>query len=250
MQEKISLPNKRNELLKGVLNNGRSLEPMIIFVHGFAGNKEENGLFVEAENYFTSRNINTFRYDMAGIGESSGDYSKTSLVEQAQDLELVVQTMRKMYHENNISVVGFSLGAAVSTLINQKLVDQYIFWSPSLFMATDMYPRYSTEDVVNELKSKGYLDKGGVRVGRKIIDEFRKFDPVPLLMGINKPVLLIHGTEDPRIDYRNTIAATQYLKNSTFIKIDGANHSYKNNQLHRNELFEETYSWLEREIKK
>ncbi|MGV8172182.1 MAG: alpha/beta hydrolase [Candidatus Woesearchaeota archaeon] len=250
MTEKIFIPNSREETLVGILNNGRVHSPILLFVHGFAGNKDENGLFVQAEDYFSSKGFNTFRFDMAGVGESSGDYRETTLKKQAQDLELVITNLRDKYSQNNLSIIGFSLGATASTLINPKLVNQYVFWSPAIFTAKDMFPKYATAEVLDEINSKGYLDKGGVKVGKPIINNLKEYNPELFLKTIHKPVLLVHGSEDPRIDYRSTIAAQKLFSNAKFIKIDGANHSYKNNDAHRSNLFKETYNWLVNEIYK
>jgi len=248
MTEKIFIQNSRKENLVGILNNRYKYSPVLVFVHGFTGNKDENGLFVQAEEYFSSRNFNTFRYDMAGIGESDGDYRETTLEKQAQDLQLIINTLRNMYVKNNLTILGFSLGATASTLIDSKSVDQYVFWSPAFFTAKDMFPRYSTNEIIDEIHSKGYYEKDGIHIGMPIINDFREYNPELILKIINKPVLLIHGTEDPRIDYRSTIDAQKLFSNAKFIKIDGANHSYKNNDMHRTKLFEETYNWLINEI--
>jgi pimeloyl-ACP methyl ester carboxylesterase len=247
MNEKITVTS-RNEALSGILNQVSEHAPLLIFVHGFAGNKEENGLFLQAEDYFASKNFNTFRYDMAGIGQSEGNYDVTTLAQQAQDLEAIIHKLRKRYEKDNISLIGFSLGATVSTLINPKLINQYIFWSPAIFTAKDMFPRYATAEVLDEINSKGYLDKGGIKIGKPIIQDFKDYNPLNHLKNIVAPVLLVHGTADPRIDYNSTVEAQKLFSDANLIKIEGANHSYKNNDSHRSKLFEETHNWLANKI--
>ncbi len=244
MREEIAVYNNREEKIFGILNNGRIYSPVLLFVHGFAGSKSENGLFEEAEEYFTSKDFNTFRYDMAGIGDSTGDYRNTTLNKQAQDLELVINTLREKYPKNHISIIGFSLGATVSTITNNKSIDRYVFWSPALNTAKDMFPRYNTPEVLSEINSKGYLDKGDVKVAIPIINDFKDYNPEEILPQIKKPVLLIHGSCDPRINYKSTEELIKFFINAEFIKIEGANHSYKNNPKHRKMLFESTHRWL------
>jgi|GEM_PF-440808 len=250
MLERLEIVTHNGEKLIGILNHKHAHSPILLFVHGFAGNKAENGLFEEAEKYFASKDFNTFRYDMAGIGDSTGDYKETTLKRQAQDLELVIDTLRKKYPENNLSIIGFSLGATVSTITNSKDINQYIFWSPALNTAKDMFPRYNTPEILEEISSKGYLDKGNVKVAIPIINDFKEYNPKEFLPKIKKPVLLIHGTSDPRIDYKSTIESKKYFNDAEFVKIDGANHSYKNNPEHRKILFEKTFNWLIKTINK
>ncbi len=246
MNERIFFPNKGQKLLAGVLNNGRPNSPVLVFVHGFGGNKEENGLFTDAESYFSQRGYNTFRFDMEGIGESQGTYRDTSLQRQVGDLEATLSHLSLLYPKNKIGVVGFSLGATASVLSSHPNIDVYALWSPALFLPQDMFPRYSTPELEDELRRNGFILKpeSGLEIGPQIIDDFKTTNLEQKMRGLLKPVFLAHGTSDPRLDYRNTMKAQGYFHDSHIAIIPGANHSYKENPPLRNALFEKTYAWL------
>ena len=246
MNERIFFPNKGQKLLAGVLNNGRPNSPVLIFVHGFGGNKEENGLFIDAENYFSQRGYNTFRFDMEGIGESQGTYRDTSLQRQVDDLEATLSHLLLLYPRNRVGVVGFSLGATASVLSSNPKIDAYALWSPALFLPQDMFPRYSTPELEEELQRNGFVLKpgSGLEIGPQIIEDFKTTNLEQRMSSLTKPVLLVHGTSDPRLDYRNTVKAATYFPDGHLEIIPGANHSYKENPPLRNALFEKTYAWL------
>ena len=246
MIESVSFSNFNNLSLSGILNNGRDYSPVIVLVHGFAGNKDENGLFSLAESYFASKNMNTFRFDFEGVGESKGDYINSSLENQVNDLKSALYYVSSKYNHGNIYVVGFSLGATVSILANDSRVKAYALWSPALFPKNDMFPRYDTPEIKKELAEKGFIEKAGIKVGKNIIDDLGKYSLENCMNAINKPVLLIHGTLDPRINYKSTIKGKDYFLNAKLELIDGANHSYKNNFLHREQVFEKTAEFFEK----
>ena len=248
MIEKTHIKNKGDKSLSCVFNNGKPDAPILLLLHGFAGNKEENGLFIEADEYFSERNFNVFRFDFEGAGESEGDYSMTTLERQAGDLESAVDYLTNKYPNNDIGIVGFSLGATVSIIKNDPRIKAYAFWSPVLNPSKDMYPRYNTKDLRNEFETKGFLDKAGLRVGSSIISDFKTCELKPYIMNIDRPTLLVHGTADPRIDYKTTEYFDSVFIDSRMVLIEGANHSYKNNSSHRQCLFEENVNFFSREL--
>lgn len=249
MQEHVKFKNKRNLLLSAILNNGRPSSPLLVLVHGFAGNKDENGLFVEAEDYFSAKGFNTFRFDLEGVGESEGDFKETTLKKQESDLESAIYHITALYPSTKIGVVGFSLGATIAVLNNNPKIDFYIFWSPALYPAEDMFPRYNTPEILTELQKKGYIEKGSLKVGSGIIEDFKNCGLEEEIKKIGNPVLLVHGTKDLRINYLNTIKAKPLFSNSSLEIIEGANHSYKENPQHRQILFDKTYEWLRLHVK-
>jgi uncharacterized protein len=246
MNEEISFLNIRGKMLSAYLNNGRSVSPIIIMHHGFASNKNQD-LFLDAEKYFERMNYNIFRYDVEGAGDSQGDFVNSTLSRQVDDLTSAIDKVCDIYGANPITVLGFSLGAAVAALANDKRVSNYVFWSPALYPNKDMFPRYQTREMIDQFNTNGYIMKDGLMVGKNIIEDFRRTNLEQQLELIDRPVLLVHGSMDARINYHNTVNALKFLKEGKLFIIDGANHSYKNNPSHRAMLFDRTYQWLDKE---
>jgi len=238
------LLNDRNRKLSYVLNNGRIDAPIILFIHGFAGNKDENGLFTDAEKYFVDKGFNTLRFDMEGVGSSEGEYVETTLNNQKKDLETVIDFLRKQYQKNPLSIIGFSLGATVAMMIQRDDIKSYIFWSPAIYTSEDMFTRYDTPDIRQKLSSQGFIEKGDMHIGVQIIDDLKMFDPEQYFSRINTPIMIIHGTNDPRINYKSSVKAVKKFSRAEIKIITDANHSFKNNDAHREMLFKESYKFL------
>ncbi len=193
--------------------------------------------------------FNTFRFDMSGTGERSGDFVNSFLRKQASDLNAAIRFLSNLYPTHSLGLVGFSLGATAALYIQNPKISAYSFWSPALFPAKDMFPRYDTPENRAQLEDKGYILKNGLVVGKKMIEDLRRDDSVKSLSSLVRPVQIIHGTEDPRIDHRSSIKANEQLKcDHELVLIDGANHSYKGDDAHRQEVFEKTTEWFSKHL--
>jgi pimeloyl-ACP methyl ester carboxylesterase len=223
--------------------------PILILVHGFAGNKEENGLFAEAEKFFSQEGFNVFRFDFEGAGMSEGDYILTSLSKQVDDLRTAIDYLESTYKPRKVAVVGFSLGATVAILGNDPRIDAYAFWSPALNPSTDMFPRYNSAIIKREFRERGFLEKAGLRVGYDIIEELKGCKLHKYIQRIDKPVILIHGTFDDKINYKTTQDLKNLFPTSKFRLIRGANHSYRGNSGHRKILYYTTLEFLRNMLK-
>ncbi|MDD4352901.1 MAG: alpha/beta hydrolase [Candidatus Nanoarchaeia archaeon] len=175
MIKQIYFVNKNNNNLCGILKKINHSSPIIVLVHGFAGNKDENGLFSEAEAYFSSKNINTFRFDFEGVGESKGDFIYSNLESQIKDYKSALSFVSSKYTHDNIYVIGFSLGATVSILANDSRIKAYVLWSSALFPKNDMFLRYNTPEIKRELTEKGFIEKAGLKVGKNIINDLGRY---------------------------------------------------------------------------
>jgi alpha-beta hydrolase superfamily lysophospholipase len=244
MEEKIQLKNYVGESLSGVLEKNIS-GPVIIFLHGFCGNKDENGLFSRCAEYFTSRNLNSFRFDFSGINESEGRYEKSSLKKQASELDAAVEKIASEYPFSKIGVLGFSLGAAVALYSMNPSVRAYSFWSPAFFPNKDMFPRYDSAEIRDALNTKGYFENKGVRVGSSLLEDIKTYNTELSLVSADCPIQIIHGTADPRINYISSIAAAKMINSDKeLILIEGANHSFKDNESHRQIAFSKSADWF------
>jgi alpha-beta hydrolase superfamily lysophospholipase len=219
----------------------------IVFLHGFAGNKDENGLFKEAARRFAEKGYNSLRFDFFGHGESTGESIKLTIDQETKDFKNALEYIREEYRPDAIYALGFSLGAFIALNAPKADVNGFILWSPALKPCFDMYPRYSGNEVRRALDSRGWIDKSGLKIGPKIIDELRVCDIEPALEHINKPMLIIHGTKDERISISTseTIFKAYCSRiDINFNEIQNAGHSYKEKKEYREEVYSHTMGWL------
>ncbi len=247
--QRISIPSAGFSLAADltIANPG---SPLIILVHGFAGNRDENGLFTAARDYLLGHGFSVLRFDHRGCGESGGSYSEVRISDLRQDLLHVIKyvgMMRDDLAPESIGLVGFSLGAATGILANSRRVNSYVFWSPAINTADDMLPRYQTTEVSQELEKYGVFSKAGLKVGSGLIEDLRQNGALKdLEQGkFRHNVLIVHGMADQRISYKSSEAAKDFLgARSRICLLKEADHSFRNDPNAREALFAATAKWF------
>jgi len=229
--------------LAAVLTRESTAAPLVVFAHGFAGNKNENGLFVQAADYFARHGLSVLRFDFRACGENGGKFKNVRLYDLVSDLENIFLYIKSdpQLRLLPIGFVGFSLGAGIG-LLSTVPIDSYVFWSPAIYTRNDMVPRYE-----NELEEKGFIVKGNVKISKGFIDDLDS-DAIPnSLCGLTTPVLLIHGSADQRIPYTSSMRALRILQASSkskLVTIPEADHAYRANPQMRQQVFATSCDWL------
>jgi pimeloyl-ACP methyl ester carboxylesterase len=226
---------------------GSTRRGFIIFLHGFAGNKDENGLFKDAAGHFAASGFGSLRFDFCGHGESSGRSLELTINREIENFSSAMGFVRSKFNPGSIYALGFSLGAYVALRAPEPDINGFILWSPALKPCKDMYPRYSTNQIKQEIEANGCIDKSGMRIGPKMIDDLRDCDIEPRFREINQPMLIIHGTKDERISCSTSRAFyTSYSDHMDikFRQIANAGHSYNEKKEYREAVFSNTVGWL------
>lgn len=224
-----------------------STERIAVFVHGFAGNKSENGLFTDAAAELIRHKYHVITYDWRGCGQSEGNFSTTSLEKHVEDFLAVWKWLQSQFEEvKQIDAIGFSLGASILTLAYKKKVPirRLVFLSPTLRPAIDMWPRY--QELYKDIELTGYVQKPGsaVVLGEAILNSLRVTDLLEEAGSLNMPILVCHGTNDERIPIQHTRDLVKYLPNVDFQEIDGASHSYYPINKHRKQVMDSLKNWF------
>jgi alpha-beta hydrolase superfamily lysophospholipase len=249
LEEKVVFPSSGNDI-RGIVTRPATesqRRDFIVFLHGFAGNKDENGLFKDAADRFAANGFSSLRFDFSGHGESGGESLDLSISREIEDFKSALGFVRGRFNPGAIYALGFSLGAYIALKVPEPEINGYILWSPALKPNKDMYPRYCTEQIKQELKENGCIDKAGLKIGSKIISELSICDIEPQIKEISQPMLIIHGTKDERISF--STSRTFYRHNSEhmnikFSQISNAGHSYKEKTQYREAVFLKTMGWL------
>lgn len=221
--------------------------PVVILAHGFAGDMNEQGLFVEARDFFAGAGFSVLRFDFRGCGKSDGDFRDARLSELATDLLNVIKYARSSdeMKPTSVGLVGFSLGAGIAVLANSRQVSAYAFWSPAIFTIRDMSPRYQTSEIDAQITRQGWFAKAGLRVGKHFLEDLNSKKIEGSLAHFRHPALVAHGRDDQRIPYASSRDLVAHLPiSSKLILIPGADHSFRSQSTYREWLFSATTVWL------
>lgn len=220
--------------------------PIVVMLHGFAGNKDENGLFQHAAECLHRNGFATMRIDLRGCGESNGDLVNANLELLSRDFHSIIEFVREIKEINSkrIYVIGFSLGATIAIMGYSNKIEGMVLWSPVLFPKKDMYPRYCTPSVQEQVEKNGYFIKSGLKVGHSILKDIENCDLLPYIKRIDCPILIAHGGQDNKIDIKSSEEAVQYFKRAELTKYPEACHSFKGDPTHKLELYKTTATWF------
>ncbi len=224
----------------------------VVLVHGFAAERTEKGLFTEIGDLLLRSGYIVLAYDWRGLGESEGDFSRTSLSTHTSDFQCVVRRLRHIcgLASTQCCAVGFSLGAAlvVRAIQNGLRLGASSFWSPAVRPCLSMWPRYNTPELRRELKTKGFILKPEtkVRLGAPILHSLRKTDLGLNAFALGLPLLVCHGTDDSRIpiEHSRQVFSCSEHEGVIFAEFAGASHSFRPAQEQRSSLFRLFTHWL------
>lgn len=230
MEEQIKIPLSNNKYTYGVLQ-GNLKNPLIIFVHGFTGYRDEH-IFFNGAKYFIRNNISSFRFNLYGEEVDSRKLNETPLSINADDLDSVISYFKDK-GVKEIIIVGHSYGALAILLSKKQGFDKVVLWEPS------NNPNSITDDAVY-LKEKQlyYYNKWGVAftIGKEMFEENKTIEPLKLFKLLKIPVKIILAGNGELKDYWS-----DELESSVIIQ--GATHNFDEYGVEE-KLFNETLKWV------
>lgn len=204
--------------------------PVLIMLHGFTGNSIESKFyFSRLSKKLAAAGIASVRFDFRGTGNSDGLFEEMTVESEISDaleiLNLIYADER--YDCERIGLLGFSMGGMVAMRIvgcHSEKISCCALWSP----ASDSEQLYKKilEDSRQIPGTDGYLDVDGFKISVKFLDSTRNSNPRKDIDKFEKPVLIIHGSEDKAVDCRLSVALKRVFTNAELQIIEGADHVY------------------------
>lgn len=193
----------------------------IILLHGIRSRKEQ---YLELSEYLSLRGYNTIALDLRAHGSSEGVHC-TFGVKEKRDVASLIDELYSLGLENNLGVWGQSLGGALA--IQSTAFDDRIQFAIIESTFTDL--KTITADYMElnlGFRSQNLSDYLVSRAGE--IAEFNPNEANPLILckEITVPVLMVHGSNDKRINIKYGKANFQNLNsnNKQFLEIENATH--------------------------
>ena len=231
-REKIQFLNSRGLLLSGSLELPTHSEPKAyaIFSHCFTCNKNLINVKFISES-LSEIGIATLRYDFTGLGESEGDFSKTDIGTNIDDLIHAARFLEENYEAPKL-LVGHSLGGAASILGASEIPSVKavtVIGSPA---SLDHIRRVFT-DKMDEIMTTGsaMVNVAGreMEIGKSLVEDLDRYSVKRALNNLHLPILVMHSPEDDMVNIDN---ATNIFMSAhhpkSFIALDGINHLIKN----------------------
>lgn len=178
----------------------------VVFTHCFTCNKDLKAI-VRISRGLAHHGFAVLRYDLTGLGNSHGDFSRTNFSTNRNDLRAACAFLTEHLAAPSF-LIGHSFGGACSLSLTQELTS--IRGVASLAAPSDT--KHLADLLVRMNPSIDSEGEGTVSIGgreylirQQMIEDFRRFDLPQLLRQITKPCLLLHSPVDETLGYEHVL---------------------------------------------
>lgn len=251
MQEAISILHNE-QVMRGMAHlPEREKTPAVILLHGFTGTKlEPHRFFLKVSRQLEAIGIASFRFDFLGSGESDDNFEEMTLLKELDQANTILDYVKShpVIDENRITVLGFSMGGLVASLLagdRSEEIEKLILLAPAGNMAEAAEEMERSEPFI---ESKNAFDIGGNLISYDFINELKTVEVWERASSFKNPVLLIHGTKDQAvpIEESHSFVEKSYQGQSKLVEIEGADHTF--NSFHwESQVIAEIVTYLDRE---
>jgi len=249
--KEIIIKKRDGTKLSAVLDAPEAIKyPIVIFCHGFGGNKEEWAPYIKE---FLKNNIAVLRFDFSGHGTSGGKFEDLTLTRELDDLLAVYDYVQNQLPGVAVTTLfGHSLGGTVAMYFSTvKKVSAIISVSAPINFKEIPESIFGKESK-STWKEKGYVELdwyNNEKINYTFYEDIIKYDPKQILPTLNTPIMIIHGNKDDTVSVEDAKVIYSLVSGAKSLKIiRGANHIF-DSQKELNEILSSTIFWLARWLK-
>jgi len=266
--------NNRQISLDIRFNGKKNQNPVILFIHGFKGFKDW-GPWNAMSNIFADAGFTCVKLNFSHNGIDPTDLQDISLVEifglntfsiemteigtVLSWLESAENPYKDYINKGQFFVIGHSLGGSLALLksIEDSRISKLATWAAPCDILK--YKDLESDEV---WKERGYVPILNGRTGQSypiqyifredIVDNRGRFDLMDKLDRFNKPLLVVHGDEDPTVNIEDARKIAEIVDHSILLEIEngdhvfGAGHPHQEDSLPEvlNDVVEETIEFF------
>lgn len=207
--------------------------PIVIIMHGFTGNRDEE-MHVKIAEKLLRNGIASLRFDFNGHGESGGKFEDMTVANELEDADEILHYVKKFDFVKNISIFGHSQGGVVAGMTAGYYADEItclVQMAPAATLKDDALkgtmlgisydpkhiPDYIKIDIINKRLRKQYF----------LIAQHLPIYEVSIQY--NGPVCLIHGIADEIVSYAASKKYYGTYVNSELHLLENQNHVFNYN---------------------
>ena len=196
---KIAFENASGERLAALLDVPESDRPTAyaLFAHCFTCSKDYKGV-VRISKALAAEGFGVIRFDFTGLGESEGDFSKTTFASNVDDLISAANFMGTELEAPKV-LIGHSLGGAAVIHAAAKL--------PSVVAVATLAAPANLRSLAGRLRSNSpeiessgsaEVEIGGrkIRIGSDLVDGLEEVNMRGAVSKMGKALLICHSPDD------------------------------------------------------
>lgn len=241
MEKTLKIKTLDEHLIYGVLKQtNKKSKKLVIFVPGLTGYQDDHQFFNGAK-FFAKKNIDTFRMNLYWGEKKGRKLHECGISTHAEDVATVLKYFRKKYKK--MYLVGHSLGCPSILLVSDlknKGVAGVILWDPSDGSSKWVKSLKYSDELKGYIMGWSYL----FVIGKKMYDEWVKFDLKKMYEDVNVPLKLI--VAGAGILKESSKRVMDYISaEKKLAVIPGATHTFREEGCEE-KLFQETLEWLKK----
>ncbi|MEW9596955.1 alpha/beta hydrolase [Bacillus toyonensis] len=240
----------KNQRIHGVLHTPQSIKThtLVIFCGGINAERTDiNNMAINFARFLAPKGIAVFRFDYRGLAISDGNSWDMTIDTKIEDIKCIVENLSEDFKD--IFLLGFSDGARNILDLEEicSSIKGLIMWSPTLIYNKTQQTKQS-KPFYDKKRKKLLFPLYSLYLGKEFYMNLKnKEEQVPDQWSRLKKNIFISWAEKDRIvNATKELVGNKTNKSKIHKKtILGASHLYANSG-HRDELFAETYNWLEK----
>lgn len=229
MQESFWLESRGSRMLCILEHSTHSNvgENLVVLIHGFAGTKvEPHRMYKKLSKRLSDDGFTVLRFDFVGSGDSDGDFEDMTIRCEIEDSFNVIEYCRNKFNVKKLFIHGYSMGGCIASCVAASIENNgLVLWSPVSSPYWNFYHLLGKDKFMQGLKGEN-VDYLGDIIGSKFFKELIDINPLEKAEYYNKPVFIIHGTQDNDVLPLNAYSYSSKFHNCNIHFIENADHCY------------------------
>ena len=219
--------SKRGTEVPFIIVEGKRKGPLLVMIHGFSSNKHEDNRYLKIAEELKEIGVNSIMFSQCGHEESKEDFINYTLDNIIDDTYSCIEYMIDNYQidKNNISLIGYSMGARIVSLIMNKIKAKNI-----VLIAGANYKGLSNDNDsflghdVNDLRKQANehncvniydpFEDRYLKLSKRFIENMEEYNPIEQLNKYNGNALIIHGMKDDIVSIKKSYLVYNELINT------------------------------------
>ncbi|MCH5309333.1 MAG: alpha/beta hydrolase [Prevotella sp.] len=214
--EEVKFVNeKANATLAGTLSYPIGYDeskkvPVVLLVTGSGRQNRDEELFdhkpfLVIADHFAKHGIATLRYDDRGFGESTGDASNATTLDNAEDAMAGVEFLRRQGKFSNIGVLGHSEGASVAFMLGAKDMADFVISLAGIGVKGDTALTAQVNRMAELMGQSAHITSveqyrvNAELMGNKWLSFFVDYEPCADISATKCPVMALNGSNDVQV---------------------------------------------------
>jgi len=211
-------------ILDAIFNKVSGSSKGVVFAHGMTVDKDDEGVFGRAEPRLNELGFSTLRFDFRAHGKSSGNsITDFTISGELNDLDTIISFMKKQGLKW-IGLAGASFGGGIAALYaseNPQTIQALLLANPAVnfekgfLNPTTRWAMKHFANLYSRIKHKGFIEVANkkFKIGKKLFDEMKLYNPCDVLRKYKGRLLIIHGDKDTKVAYQDVVECYEKLDN-------------------------------------